>query len=117
MDNELQYRLEFQPRLIFQKQGEDNSLSVGTNFEYMFKTENIGIVAGMWTSIVNDLDGTKVSHVTPLFGIIKDAFIFGFSYDISMRDTFEDPFNLNTFEFSIRFSGEHENESGFCPRF
>ena len=117
MDKELQYRLQFQPRIIYQKQAEDNLLSLGTNFQYDFKTADAGLVFGLWTSVINDLDGTVLDRVTPLVGIIKDAFIFGFSYDVSLRDTTNNPFNLNTFEFSIRFSGVHANDTGICPSF
>ncbi len=117
MDTELQYRLELQPRIIYQTQGPDNSLSIGTNVQYTFRSEDTGLVLGLWLTAISDLDGTQISHVTPLVGLIKDAFIFGFSYDVGMRDTFNNPFNLNTLEFSIRFSGEHENQSNFCPSF
>ncbi len=117
MDTELQYRLEFQPRLIYQRQGQDNSINLGTNFEYTFKTDDLGLVMGAWVNILNDIDGTRLSHVTPLVGLIRGAFIFGFSYDWGLQDAFNNPFNLNTFEFSIRFSGEHFNDSGLCPSF
>lgn len=117
MDAELMYRLEIQPRIIYQTQEISNSLSIGTNLQYILRNEELGLVGGIWVNIVNDFDGTQVNHVTPLAGLIRKGFIFGFSYDIGMRDAFDNPFNLNTFEFSIRFSGEHYNEAGFCPSF
>ena len=117
MDAELQYRLEIQPRIIYQKQGQDNAINIGTNFEYMFESQEMGLVLGAWLNILNDIDGTRMSHATPLVGLIKGAFIFGLSYDWGLQDSFQSPFNLNTFEFSIRFSGEHYNDDGFCPSF
>jgi len=117
MDAKLQYRLEIQPRIIYQKQGVDNSVALGTNFEYTFKTDDLGLVMGLWANVLSDLDGTRLSHVTPLVGLLRGGFIFGFSYDWGIQDSFQDPFNLNTFEFSIRFSGEHFNDTDLCPSF
>lgn len=116
-DLPLQYKLELQPRLIYQQQGSDNSLSMGTNIEKLFQHREMGIVFGMWLNILSDLDGTRLSHVTPLVGLLKGGFTFGLSYDWGLQDVGQDPFHLNTFEFSIRFSGETFNDQGFCPSF
>lgn len=117
MDKELKYRLEIQPRVIFQNQGQSSSLGLGTNLQYIMRSEELGLVGGVWLNMVDDLDGFRMNHVTPLVGLIRGNFIFGFSYDVPLVDTFTSPFNLNTFEFSIRFSGEHFNQSSFCPSF
>ena len=117
MDTEIQYRLELQPRVIYQSQGNDNQLDIGTNIKYTFESLNSGLVLGMWVTAINDLDGTHLENITPLLGLIQGNFIFGFSYDIHLRDTFNTPFGFNTFEFSIRFSGEHVNDANFCPTF
>ncbi|MBT8231839.1 MAG: PorP/SprF family type IX secretion system membrane protein [Saprospiraceae bacterium] len=117
MDRKLNITTEIQPRIIYQKQGENNQLSIGSNVQHNFKDSNTGLVFGLWTSGKQDLESFHLESITPLLGVIQGAFIFGFSYDIPLTDTFSDPFGLNTFEFSIRFSGEHENETTFCPTF
>lgn len=117
MDKVLQYRYEIQPRFVYQQQDNNAMFSLGTNFQYTFKSEDMGLVLGLWVNAVNDLDGMKLNHLSPLLGLLKGNFILGLSYDLGMRDTFNNPFNLNTFELSIRFSGEHFNDNNFCPSF
>lgn len=117
VDHELQYRLSIQPRVIYQKQGVNTKVDVGTNVQYTFKNLSSAFIFGMWGSFINDLDGMQLDHVTPLVGIQQGAFIFGLSYDIALRDAFDSSFGFNTFEFSIRFTGEHENDNTFCPTF
>ncbi len=117
MDKLLKFNLEWQPRVIYQQQGESTLLSIGSNVQYNFKQSNTGIVFGIWVSGNKDLDGSRLESLTPLFGVIHQGFILGLSYDVPMTDTFESPFNFNTFEMSIRYSGEHENEAIFCPTF
>lgn len=117
MDQKINLQYEIQPRFIFQKQGESSQISVGTNLKYQFKSQNTGIVFGVWASALNDLDGFGLDRVTPLLGLIQNAFIFGFSYDIGLRDTLSNPFGFNTFEFSIRFSGVTEDDNIICPTF
>lgn len=117
MDKQLKYRWDLQPRLVYQTQGESKQIDIGTNLEHTFKDLNTALILGMWVTGVSDLDGTHLENITPLVGIKKGLFIFGLSYDIHMRDTFDSTFGLNTFEFSIRFIGEHENDGTFCPTF
>ena len=117
MDMNLKYGMELQPRFIYQKQAQDNLLSLGTNVEYTFQQKEFALIGGLWVNIINDLDGTRMSHITPLVGVKKGAFTFGFSYDWGLQDVSNNPFHLNSFEFSIRFSGDYFNEDGFCPSF
>ena len=117
MDSRIRYNLEWQPRFIYQSQGQSNSISLGSNFQYNLKNSNTGVILGIWATGLSDLEGSRLESVTPLFGIIQGGFIFGFSYDIPMLDTFDDPFSFNTFELSIRYSGTHQNEAIFCPTF
>lgn len=117
MDKELKYRFDLQPRFIFQNQGEHSQYDLGTNLQYTFKSLESSLIFGLWMTAINDLDGAHVENITPLVGIQKGLFIFGFSYDIHLRDTFDSEFGFNTFEFSIRFVGEHENEGAYCPTF
>jgi len=117
MDKLIKFNIEWQPRIIFQTQGESALLSLGSNIQYNFKQSSSGLVFGFWLSGKNDLEGTRLDHITPLVGLIHQGFILGLSYDVSVADTFESPFNFNTFELSIRYSGVHQNEAVFCPTF
>lgn len=116
-DKKVNLRTSVQPRIIYQLQGEHNQLDLGTNIEYTFKSNNTGVIFGLWATMVNDLDNYHLENLTPLIGIRQKKFIFGLSYDVHMRDAYDNPFGYETFEFSIRFSGITTNESGFCPTF
>jgi len=117
MDRQLSYTVSLQPRIVYQKQLEDNQIDIGTNIEYKFRDVETSLIIGAWVTYLNDLSGSRLDQVTPLVGIRQGLFIFGFSYDIAMRDTFQSEFGLNSFEFSIRFSGIHSNENSYCPTF
>jgi len=117
MDKQLNYKWSVQPRIVYQLQGEDNQLDLGTNIEYTFQSQRTGLIAGIWLTMIDDLDSLHPENITPLIGIRQGMFIFGFSYDVHLRDTFDSPFGFNTFEFSIRFTGEHSNDATFCPTF
>lgn len=117
MDQKLSYQVALQPRFVYQQQGEDNQLDLGTNIEYTFESQKTALILGIWLTMINDLDGMHPDNITPLLGIRQGQFILGFSYDVSLRDTFDSPFGFNTFEFSIRYSGHVDNETSFCPTF
>jgi hypothetical protein len=106
-----------QPRIVYQRQQEDNQIDFGTNIEYSFRDRETALIIGAWVTFLNDITGSRLDQFTPLVGIQQGLFIFGFSYDIGLRDTFQSEFGLNSFEFSIRFSGIHSNENSFCPTF
>jgi len=117
INRQTSYLTQLQPRLVFQKQGEDNQLDVGTNFQYQFKDRASALILGVWLTTLSDLDNMHLENITPLLGLKQGQFIFGLSYDIHMRDMLSSPFGFNTFEFSIRFSGEYEEGGAFCPTF
>lgn len=117
MDRQLNYSMQFQPRVIYQKQGIHNQIDLGSNVEYTFKERENALIVGLWLTLLSDLDGFHAENITPLIGLRKGRFIFGFSYDVHLRDVASSTFGYNTFEFSIRFSGIHENNNSFCPTF
>ncbi len=117
LNRELSYLAQIQPRIVYQQQGEHNQLDAGTNFEYRFRDTQSAFILGFWITTLSDLDDFHLENITPLVGLKQGQFIFGFSYDIHLRDILSSPFGYNTFEFSIRFSGEYEEGGAFCPTF
>lgn len=117
IDKKLTYNWYVQPRIVYQFQQEDNQLDLGTNVEYKFRDKEMSLIFGTWITYLNDLNGGRFDQFTPLLGIRQGLFIFGFSYDIPLQDTFQSELGLNSFEFSIRFSGIHSNDDRFCPTF
>ena len=117
MDRQVTYDISIQPRIVYQRQQEDNQIDIGTNIEYSFRDKETALIIGTWVTFLNDLSGSRFDQFTPLVGIKQGLFIIGFSYDIALRDTFQSEFGLNSFELSIRFSGIHSNENAHCPTF
>ncbi len=117
LDRQLNYSTQIQPRVIYQKQGVRNQIDLGSNIEHTFKDRENALILGLWLTFQDDLDGSHIENLTPLIGLRKEKFIFGFSYDIHLLDIGQSTFGYNTFEFSIRFSGIHENTNSFCPTF
>jgi len=117
MNQQTSYLTQLQPRIVYQKQGQDNQLDIGTNFQYQFRDRASAIILGIWLTAIDDLDAMHVENLTPLVGLKQGQFIFGLSYDIHTRDLLSSPFGFNTFEFSVRFSGEYEEGGAFCPTF
>ena len=117
MDRRLSYTIALQPRLVYQKQGEQNQLDLGTNIEYTLKSRNNAIIFGLWLTAINDLDSAHHENITPLLGLRHKRFILGLSYDVHLRDVFDSTFGYNTFEVSIRFSGVTEKTGAYCPTF
>ena len=117
IDQKINYNLFFQPRAVYQQQGPHNQLDIGTNFEYILKSRTSAIIFGLWLTGVNDLDNLHLESITPLLGLRQDNFIFGFTYEIHTQDVGDPNFGFNTFEFSIRFSGEATTDRAFCPTF
>lgn len=116
-NKQLRYLLQLQPRIVYQKQGEDNQLDLGSNLEFSFRDRPTAFIIGFWLTAINDLDSMHLENITPLVGLKQGQFIFGLSYDIHTRDMLSSPFGFNTFEFSIRFSGAYEEGGAFCPSF
>ncbi len=116
-DKNLNYSTIIKPRIIYQKQGVHKQIDLGTNLEYIFKSRTNALILGLWLTTTDDLDGYHLENITPLLGIRQNKFIFGFSYDLSMRDALDSVFGFNTFEFSIRFSGVHTDTGALCPTF
>ncbi len=117
IDKQLKYRMSLQPRIVYQQQGENSQLALGTNLDYRFKESNNSFLVGLWVTAVDDLDNFHPEKITPLIGIGQGQFLFGLSYDIHFRDSFDSSFGFNAFEFSIRFSGEYEESGVHCPTF
>ena len=117
LDRKLSYTVTLQPRFVFQKQGEQNQFDLGSNIEYTLKSRDNAVILGLWLTALDDLDGAHLENLTPLLGIRHKRFILGLSYDVHLRDALNSTFGFNTFEFSLRFSGETEKSGAYCPTF
>ncbi len=106
-----------QPRVVYQKQGANTQIRLGTNYRHHLKGFRKAIYAGAWVSMVENTDGFGLYAISPLVGIQLGSFVVGLSYDIDMNHTFSGSAGLNNFELSFRFLGNYYNDDGFCPEF
>lgn len=114
----LSYKTEFQPRIIFLSQGQNNTLQLGSNFKYKL-TERTGqyLHIGPWIRGVQNENGFGLESIAAMVGIERNNLILGFSYDWGITGFVRDGRNVSTFEISIIYIGEHDNDDNFCPQF
>lgn len=117
LDQQLSEYFHIQPRVLYQQQGYDKEIRVGTNFQYFSEGYLNAFHFGAWLSAVENVDGFSMNYLSPLVGFQLKSFLIGLSYDINIRQTFGDTRGLNAFELTLRFNGDYYNDDGFCPEF
>jgi type IX secretion system PorP/SprF family membrane protein len=105
------------PRVIFDKQGSHMKLDAGANFRVnTSEYKNVSLHLGAYARPVSDLDNKwRMDAVVGLVGIEFNNVLFGISYDLNLGE-FSD-FDRRTFEFSVAYLGEYEDDLILCPKF
>jgi len=118
-DQSLSERVVLSPRALFQIQGSDTELRVGSNVKYFLEGFRNALYLGAHLSTIDNIDGFSLNAITPLVGFQLKSFTVGLSYDLNMRQTFSGTRGLNSFEVSFRFNGDYLNEGpgSICPEF
>jgi len=117
VDQKLSEFLHIQPRVLYQQQGYNKEVRIGTNLQYFTEGNLNAFHFGAWLSAVDNVDGFSMNYFSPLVGFQLKSFLIGFSYDINIRQTFGDTRGLDAFELTFRFNGDYYNDDGFCPEF
>lgn len=106
------------PRIIVTAQNPFVDVELGANMKLTtFNTENYVFHGGLGTHVVRDLESVAVASLVPFVGVQIKNLLFGMSYDIGINQIYHHTRNFSTFEFSLSYLGENENEALFCPRF
>lgn len=118
MDLMMSEVMSFIPRVIVTTQGSHQQMYIGPMFEYrLLRSEGTSLQFGMMAKAVNDIDKTTLNQAIVILGIQFNELAFGFSYDANLRN-FTDGINKpSSFEFSIRYTGDYDNEDNYCPSF
>ncbi len=116
-DRQISEYLYVLPRLMYQQQGNDQEIRLGTNAKYFLPGFQNALFFGAWLSTINNIDGFSLNYVSPLVGIQLKSFIIGLSYDLNIRDLATNQRNFNALELSFRFNGDFYNDTGSCPEF
>ena len=108
----------FQPRVIFISQGAASSTVIGSNFKYEFiDSDGVSTHLGAWLRMTDNLTVYEPTDIILSAGFEKNGLLIGLSYDIHLRQLSGSQFGQGTFELSISYIGEHENENQICPDF
>lgn len=106
------------PRLVVFSQGTHQQLQIGSGIRsVMSDVKQTALHAGLWGRMTHDIDSYAFRDVVAMVGIEFQQVIFGFSYDLSINDIASYPGGQHTFELSIRYIGNYEDEGFYCPQF
>lgn len=108
----------FLPRAIFDLQGEHMKLDAGGNFRMNLSDYRlVSLHLGSYVRPVSDYDnGYRLDAVVALVGIEFNNILIGSSYDIHVGKT-TTGFNRGTFELSVAYLGDYEDDLILCPKF
>ena len=108
----------FSPRLLVASQGPSLEANVGANFKFTIdKTYGTSLHLGSWVRPVKSNNGFGLDAVVLLAGIEYNSVLFGFSYDLNLPTLSTFKRYQNTFEISLIYLGEYENDELLCPEF
>lgn len=109
--------IQLQPRVIFDSQGSHMKLDAGLNVRINTSSyKNIAMHIGGYVRPVQDYDkSTRVDALVALLGIEFNNVLIGMSYDLNLGELSD--FNRRTFEFSVAYLGEYEDDVILCPKF
>ena len=110
-------RTSFQPRVLFAKQGPHIQVNAGANFRTAVgKYGSTAFHIGGWVRPARSNDSFGLDAVVALVGIEYNNVLFGLSYDLNPKAlSFKQ--RQSSFEISIAYLGEYENEEILCPKF
>lgn len=107
------------PRVMVAKQGSHLEANSGTNFRIALNDySSFAMHIGGWVRTAgNESDEFFVDAIIAMFGIEFKNVLFGFSYDINLKNLSSYRNGQGALEFSIAYLGEYENEAILCPKF
>lgn len=107
-----------EPRAVFISQGIAQSLVIGSNIRYeLSETDGIDTHFGLWMRSSKGLNTWHPTDVILSAGFGKGGLLIGLSYDANILGLSSNSFGANTIEISISYTGNHDNETQFCPAF
>ena len=105
------------PRVIYNGQGSHTSITFGANLrQQIYEAEASFVHFGAWMRSSKSITIFQPTDVTLFAGFELKGLLIGLSYDIYLREI-AGQVGTGTFEFTISYTGEHENASQICPSF
>lgn len=112
-------RMSLIPRALFSKQGPHMELTAGSNIRVPVDTySGNALQFGVWARPVgNQDDSFSLDALIAMIGMEWKGVLFGLSYDVNLDDLTVHRQGQQSFEFSILYLGDFDNESILCPKF
>jgi len=108
----------YTPRAMFVSQGSHQQMLLGLNLRYeLIESNGRAFQLGAWLRPVRDLDKYNLAAAVLMFGIEFNQLNIGLSYDASLSNLGNQYNRTSSFEISLRYIGEYQNDSFFCPEF
>ena len=107
------------PRLHVLLQGPHRTLNAGANLRFLLNQySGVALHTGLWGRMTGDVKSpAAMESATAFFGIEYEGMLLGMSYDNGLGRIANNVFHNGTFEISIGFVGEYEDEVVICPTF
>jgi len=106
------------PRLLFLSQGKHQKISLGANARFTIDPkEGKSFHVGIYGRTAKNEGAIAFESMVFLTAYQNENMVIGFSYDLNLSDILNDAQGFNSFEISITYIGEHENDSYLCPEF
>jgi type IX secretion system PorP/SprF family membrane protein len=106
------------PRILFATQGPHLEINAGTTFRTVVdQTYGTAMHFGAWVRPVKSVEGINFDAVVATIGLELNNILLGFSYDINLPSIQNYRRTANTFEISLIYLGEFENDELLCPSF
>jgi type IX secretion system PorP/SprF family membrane protein len=110
--------VDIEPRALFMKQGQSNMFVIGSMLKYKNPTsEGKVLYAGPSLRFSNQYETPSLESMMLTVGYDYNGLNLGFSYDHNIPDLFNQRHGLGSFEFTITYIGQYENDDLFCPKF
>jgi type IX secretion system PorP/SprF family membrane protein len=111
-------RNSFLPRAYVAVQGGHAQLNLGTNFRLQFT--DYGTTAfhlGAWARGVRSNKTVGFDAASVMVGYELNNFLLGMSYDLNLKGISAYSRNQGTFEISLGYLGDYDNDAILCPKF
>lgn len=107
------------PRAFFTTMGPHMQASLGNNFIIEpSSTDAFNFHVGAWLRVVQDFEQSVALDVLGLMtGVGVGNLFIGLSYDINLRDLTQFGTRQGSFELSLSYFGDYEDEGSACPTF
>lgn len=111
--------IQFSPRALYYSQGPHMAANAGANFRFLFNEFNgTAFHLGSWVRGTRDETSSPfMDAVVLMAGIEINNFLLGLSYDANLKSLNTGGRNQGSFELSVAYLGEYEDDTVLCPKF